>query len=412
MERPCCFKRLALSSFMGIAMRRLAGLVTGLALGLAGGVAMGAELPVVPPVPQPVAKPVAVLRPVEVDPSIGLDEQVMADRPSLLAAIDRSLNYLGGVSGRYSAVPGVTADRARRSLRRFRQLLVSSKTAEQLQTSVRQEFEWYESSGSDGQGKVDFTGYFEPVHVASRQRTETYRYPIYRLPSGFDSWGKPHPTRAQLEGADGLQASSGKLRGAELVWLADRLEAYLIQVQGSSRLQMTDGSSLSIGYAGHTDYPYKGIGRELVKDGKLQLEELNLPNIKAYFQQNPQDLDIYLPRNQRFVFFQNTHGSPAMGSIGVAVTAERSIATDKRVMPAGALALIYTQLPIAAGAGQYTQQQVSRFVLDQDTGGAIVGPGRVDVFMGTGSVAGERAGLIRAPGKLYYLLLKGAQKAR
>lgn len=163
---------------------------------------------------------------------------------------------------------------------------------------------------------------------------------------------------------------------------------------------------MTVGYAGKTNYPYTSIGKELVQEGKFQATELTLPRLLQYFQDNPQDRDRYLPRNQSFVFFRETHGSPATGSLGVPVTPNRSIATDKTLMPPGALALIQTQLPAANASGSLNLRSVSRFTLDQDTGSAIKGPGRVDVFMGTGSAAKAKAGLINAPGQLYYLLLR------
>nr|MCU0570208.1 MltA domain-containing protein [Oculatellaceae cyanobacterium Prado106] len=142
--------------------------------------------------------------------------------------------------------------------------------------------------------------------------------------------------------------------------------------------------------------------------GKFRLEEVTLPLLIDYFRQYPSEMDTYLPRNNRFVFFKETTGTPATGSLGVPVTAERSIATDKTLMPPGALALIATAIPIANPQGTLTPQWVNRYVLDQDTGGAIKGAGRVDVFMGTGEQAGDRAGLMNTPGQLYYLLLKPA----
>ncbi len=339
---------------------------------------------------------------------LGLDDQVLSDRTSLLSAIDHSLTYLqtAKAAEAYKKYPvkGVTRDRVDRSLRRFRQLLVQSRSVNALQRSVQREFVSYQSVGKDNQGTVGFTGYFEPVHTASRTRTPEFRYPIFRLPDGFASWKSPHPTRLDLEGADGLK--SDKLRGLELVWMRDRLEAYLVQVQGSARLNLTDGTKMTIGVAGLTNLPYTGIGRELVKDGKLKLENLQLPNVIKYFEQNPADLNVYLPRNQRFVFFRDTNGAPALGSLGVPVTAERSIATDKPLMPPGALALIRTTVPVANAQRQLQQKPVSRYVLDQDTGGAIKGAGRVDIFTGTGQQAGDKAGLINATGQLYYLLLK------
>ncbi|OUC16662.1 MAG: murein transglycosylase [Alkalinema sp. CACIAM 70d] len=344
--------------------------------------------------------------------SLLAEKPMMSHVPGLVRAIDHSLSYLQSDASAADylrlRIPGVTRDRVRRSLKRFRTLLLTAETPQQLQASVRKEFEFYTATGKDGQGTVDFTGYFEPVYAASYKPTPEFRYPIYRQPSNFARWPKPHPTRAELEGRDGLQGDKGLLKGSELVWLKDRLDAFLIQVQGSAQLRFADGSKMTIGYAAHTQHPYVGIGRELVKDGKLKLEELSLPKVIAYFQQRPAELDEYLPRNQRFIFFRNTQGSPALGSLGVPVTAERSIATDKKLMPPGALAIIQTQLPNA----KLEPESVNRFVLDQDTGGAVIGPGRVDIFMGTGDLARDRAGLIHSTGKLYYLLLKDDRKGR
>jgi len=347
--------------------------------------------------------------------SLGLDEQLWGrpDQPgdwrAMLKSIDYSLRYLQTPTAaqayqRYP-VPGITRDRVRRSLVRFRQLLVSSPSPAQLQAAINREFIFYKSVGNDGQGTVVFTGYFEPIYAASRTPNSEYRYPLYRLPADFNSWATPHPTRAQLEGEDGLGKNS-RLRGRELVWLRDRLEAFLVHVQGSARLRMSDGSLMTVGYAGKTNYPYSSVGRELVKDGKLQLEGLTLPVLIDYFRRFPTEMNQYLPRNQSFVFFKETNGAPATGSIGVPVTAERSIATDKSLMPPGALALIRATIPYPNATGQLESRMVSRYVLDQDTGSAIRGAGRVDIFMGTGPQAGDRAGVIGGAGELYYPLLK------
>lgn len=356
-------------------------------------------------------KPVALE---QLPPSLGWDDQIWGkpnfkgDRQNLIAAVDHSLHYLSTAKSvetyRNYSVPSITHDRVRRSLLRFRQLLVACRSMAELKTAVRREFVFYQSTGKDEKGIVAFTGYFEPVHRASRVPTTTYRYPLYRLPPDLKQWAQPHPTRSQLEGEDGLQGSKGRLQGLEMVWLSDRLAAFLIQVQGSARLQLSDNSTMTVGYAGRTEYPYTGIGRELVKDGKLRQEDLTLTALTTYFRQNPLDLNQYLPRNQRFVFFKETNGAPATGSLSVPVTAERSIATDKSQFPPGALALIQTQIPDASAAK--TQRWVNRYVLDQDTGGAIIGAGRVDIFMGTGVKAGERAGFINSTGRLYYLLLR------
>ncbi|PZO16594.1 MAG: murein transglycosylase [Leptolyngbya foveolarum] len=347
---------------------------------------------------------------IELDNQLLSESLAAGDRASLLAAIDNSLAYMETPDSvtdyeNYS-VSGVTHSRVQRSLIRFRTLLLESESAADLQAAIANNFTFYQSIGQDEAGTVAFTGYFEPTYTARLTQTDKYKYPLYKSPPNLETWAEPHPTRLELEGADGLQADQGPLKGLELVWLSSRLEAFLTQVQGSARLQLTDGSTLSVGYDGRTNYPYTSMGRALIDDGIISEEELTLPVLLEYFEQNPEALDRYLPRNDRFIFFRKTDGAPATGSLGFPVTAGRSIATDKSVMPPGALALINLNLPQINSAGEVETKLTSRFVLDQDTGGAIKGAGRVDIFIGTGTDAGKVAGLINSTGTLYYLLLK------
>jgi membrane-bound lytic murein transglycosylase A len=196
------------------------------------------------------------------------------DKRALLRAIDHSLRYLrtqraAAAYQRQSSRTGITRSHVQRSVLRFRGLLRTSSSAQQFQAALEREFAWYQS-----------IGYYRPLLAASRVRTSVYRYPLYRLPRSFRRWPRPHPTRAQLEGTDGLRPSP-LLRGAELVWLRDRLDAYLVQVQGSAQLRLTGGKSITLGYAGHTVWPYTSMGRELVKYAKLTFEELTLPLMVA-----------------------------------------------------------------------------------------------------------------------------------
>ncbi|MGF2034534.1 MAG: murein transglycosylase A [Nostoc sp. CmiVER01] len=380
--------------------------------------------PDLPPQPIPITPEITPpLKPIAIGSNctfqqtcLGLDDQIwgqrgkIGDRNALLASIDNSLLYLTKKEAiaAYQNYPmkEITLDRVQRSLLRFRQLVISSKSAEQLQAAVSREFVFYQSVGNDGRGTVKFTAYYEPVYIASRVRTAIYKYPLYRLPPNFSQWPKPHPKRIDLEGKDGLKGNKSKLHGLELLWFRDRLDAYMVHIQGSAQIKLTNGKTTSVGYAGGTDYPWTSIGKELAKDGKLPLSGLTMPRMVSYFRQKPQELNNYLPRWERFIFFQETGGRPATGSIHVPVTAERSIATDKSLMPPGALALIYNSFPYPAGGGKLERRTVSRFVLDQDTGSAIKGPGRVDYFMGSGKLAGDRAGITGGNGSLYYLLLK------
>ena len=347
--------------------------------------------------------------------SLGYDEQLWrsfrgnGDKNALIQSIDNSLRYLNTPKAaevyRNYPVRWITRDRVRRSLVRFRQLVQQARSPQELQAAVKREFVFYRSTGRDNRGTVYFTGYYEPIYLASRVPTEEYRYPLYRRPGNLEQWRMPHPRRAQLEGPDGTGKSS-ILRNSELVWLRDRLEAFLVHIQGSARLKLTDGSTMSVGYHGSTDYPYVSVGQAMIRDGLHPRDGFTLPKMINLFRQRPYLLDRYIPQNDRFIFFRNTHGSPATGSLGVPVTADRSIATDKDLMPPGALALIHTQLPIPDRQGRMQAPRVSRFVLDQDAGSAIKTPGRVDVYMGTGEVAGSRAGVMGYRGELYYLMLK------
>ncbi|MBE9202396.1 murein transglycosylase A [Synechocystis salina LEGE 06099] len=358
------------------------------------------------------SRPLTPVTGANLTPTVGFDEQLWGnhcsagDKQSLVRAIDHSLAYLKTASAarvyQNYPVPGVTRERVTRSLQRFKILLQQSPSPEALQTAVAREFQFYQAIGNDGQGTVHFTGYFEPVYTASRQRTAEYRYPIYGLPNNFSRWSKPHPTRADLEGVDGLGKSS-QLQGREIAWFRNRLDAYLIQVQGSAKINWVGGGQSSVAFAGATDYPYVSLGKETIQEGIFQPGEVTLPKLIEYFEQNPSELSRFIPRNNRLIFFKETSAStPAKGSIGVPVTAERSIATDKSLMPPGAIAVLAAPIPDCRGQ----KVNVSRFVVDQDTGSAIKGPGRVDIFMGTGQTPGDRAGLMSDDGQIYYLLLR------
>ena len=344
---------------------------------------------------------------------LGFDDQLWGksgDKAAMLKSIDHSLSYLDtpAATRAYQNYPvqGIGRARVRRSLVRFRQLVATNSSAATLQAAVKKEFVFYQSIGKDNKGTVTFTGYYEPIYQASRKQTAEFKYPLYKLPADFNTWKDPQPDRVLLEGADGLQGGIGPLAGNEIFWMRDRFEVILVQIQGSAELNLTDGSKTTVGFAGGTNFPYNSIGKELAKDGKVTASQLTLPGIISYFRDNPQELNVYIPRYKRFIFMKETFNGEAMGSINVPVTPDRSIATDKSMMPPGALALVHTQLPYPSNGRSIQQKLVSRYVLDQDTGSAITGPGRVDYFMGKGKVAGDRAGVTGGPGHLYYLLLK------
>jgi membrane-bound lytic murein transglycosylase A len=276
---------------------------------------------------------------------------------------------------------------------------------------LRSEFNVWESVGWDGKGTVFYTGYYSPVLQASRTRQGPYQYPLYKRPADLvteERTGKvlgrrtgdglePYPTRRQIQ-------KQNLLKGEELVWLKNRFDSYLVQVNGSAKLRMRDGSIMYVGYAGSNGRSYTSIGKLLAKEGKLDKDKLSVAKLRRYFEKHPDDLPYYIQKNDRFVFFKGYSGSnwPA-GSLGVEVTPMRTLATDKAIFPRGCAVFVKTEIPNRTGGGS---QPFHQLMLDQDTGGAIRAAGRADIYIGVGESARTLAGGIAAEGKLYYLLLK------
>jgi len=338
----------------------------------------------------------------------------MGDVESLKQAIRRSLNYMSKPSSQMFYPYGeISHAHAVASLKEFLAMLESGVTGgEQLNQRIRELFDVWISVGCDDKGTVLFTGYYCPIFDASMTRTEKFRWPLYKRPPDLvsdEKTGKvlgrrlaggglaPYPTRQEIE-------QSGMLRGQELVWLADRFEAYVVTVQGSAKLRMPDGSIYEIGYAGNNGHDYKSVARALLADKQIRKEDLSLQGLITYFKTHPQQMDYYLWKNPRYVFFQPRTGGP-YGSLNEPVTPWRTIATDKEVFPRANVAFIVADdFPLP---GRGTELGPYRaFACDQDTGGAIRAAGRCDVFMGVGDAAGALAGRIYSEGKLYYLFTK------
>jgi membrane-bound lytic murein transglycosylase A len=333
------------------------------------------------------------------------------DRASLLEALEQSLSWFEKPSSRdYFPVAGVTHERAWASVYAFRELMLHATDAIELARWIHDEFEIHESVGGDGRGTVVFTGYYSPAFAGSLARSEEYRYPLYRRPGDLvsdaetgETMGQriggrivPYPTRADIE-------RSGMLAGGELVWLRNRFEAYLVHVQGSAAITLPDGSVFQIGYHGNNGRDYVSVAREMVDDGVLAEDELSLEEVRAHFDAHPEDLDPYLRRNPRFVFFRQVESTDwPTGSLGVKVTPLRTLATDKGVFPAGGVVLCVTYTSDASGR----MRRFEQIMLDQDTGGAIRTAGRADIYYGIGPGAEALAGNQYAEGRLYYLFLK------
>ena len=334
------------------------------------------------------------------------------DLAKLQTAIGHSINYLQKPSSQqFYPIGEITHSMALESLKAFSEMLDSGMAGAQLNQAIRQRFDVYISIGCDDQGTVLFTGYYTPIFPGSLTRTERFQYPLYKQPDDLvkgpdgmilgrrlpDGQIGSYPPRAVIE-------DSKMLRVKELIWLSDPFETYIAHVQGSAKLRLPDGELTTVGYAANNGHEYQSVAQELVKDNKIPADKISLAAMIDYFKRYKNQVSTYVRRNARFVFFQKEDGPPR-GCLNEPVTAYRSIATDKSIFPRGALTFIATNLPQAIG-GRVTNQVYSGFALDQDAGGAIRAPGRCDVYMGEGDLAGRLAGQTYQEGRLYYLFLK------
>jgi len=348
------------------------------------------------------------------------------DFDGLEQGIQRSLDFLGRVPAERDFTLGsatVSAAQLRAGLTRFRDFMASRPSAESLNAFIRQHYLVLQANGESGDGQVLFTGYYEPVLRGSLRPDPRYPHPIYGLPEGLISvdlsafrseWkgtrisGRlegsrlvPYHTRAQID-------TGGALEGLEtpLAWAADPVDLFFLHIQGSGRLQLDDGEARFLQYAGQNGHPYFAIGRHLIEIGAVPAEAMSMQRIRAWLADHPGLAAGVMNRNDSYVFFRLSTDPPT-GSLGVPVTAGRTLALDHRVFPSAALAYVETVKPLAAATdGATGWVPFQRFMLNQDTGGAIRGPGRADFYWGGGDYAQAAAGHMKHTGKLYFLILK------
>jgi len=277
----------------------------------------------------------------------------------------------------------------------------------------------YRSTGSDGAGAVLFTGYYEPWLEGSRVRDARFKVPVYHRPEDMLtvdlSLFPAAKSQAKLVGRDKEgqvvpyfsrgEITAGALdgKGLELLWLEDPVDLFFLQVQGSGRVTLEDGAQVRVQYDSQNGLPYRSLGKVLIDKGVLPADQVSMQAIRKYFQEHPDQLPL-LNENASYTFFRLEDDGP-FGNIGVALTPGRSIATDAKIFPKGAPALVRTRKPVLNARGDVTGwAPFARLVFNQDTGGAIAGPGRVDLFWGGGPQAEAAAGRMKEPGELYFLL--------
>ncbi len=270
-----------------------------------------------------------------------------------------------------------------------------------------------------------FTGYYEPLLRGDRRRSDKYSIPLLARPDDLvmvslgafrkDLGGRriagrvvdgrlvPYAAREDIENG----ALDGQAR--VLAWVDSPVDAFFLQIQGSGRIQLDDGGEMRVGYAGANGHPYTAIGRELVRRGALTREGVSMQSIRAWLEAHPAEAQKVMNLNRAYVFFRELTGEGPLGAQGVALTTGRSLAVDRQFVGLGVPVWLSAEAP-APEAGK-PDRPLQRLMVAQDTGGAIRGPVRGDVFWGHGPVAERVAGHMKHRGR-YYLLLPNAVAAR
>jgi len=316
-----------------------------------------------------------------------------------------------------------TAAHMKLSIERFRDFVLSKPSTQALNDFIHSNYRVYRSVGNAETGQVLFTGYYEPLLQGSLSRSDEYRYPLYARPDDLitvdlspfspslkgkritgrisDRTVVPYYDRQQINQKDVLAPEIDVL-----AWVNDPIDLFFLHIQGSGKIALDDGNVINVHYHTSNGRPYRSIGRLLIDQGKIAKEEMSMQKIRAYLHEHPDEVDSILNHNPSYVFFKLEEDGP-LGYLEVVLTPGRSIALDRRIFVPAALAYIETQMPLVDRNGDIqTWVDFSGFTLNHDTGGAIRGPGRVDIFWGSGTYARITAGHMQHDGALYFLVLK------
>lgn len=292
-------------------------------------------------------------------------------------------------------------------------------TDEQARAFFQTHFTPHPMIGEDGGSDGLITGYYEPLLHGSLKPDGRYRYPIYAPPDDLLTidLGTVYPSlagrglRGRLEGRTvrpypdraRIEAHPEELAGSELLWVDDPVDLFFLQVQGSGRVLLPGGRTVAVRYADNNGRPYRSIGKRLIEAGAIRRDQVNLFTIRKWLHQHPTEARKLLRYNPRYIFFRLERNAPdnPEGAMGVALSAGRSLAVDKQKIPLGAPIWLETSMP------GHPDRPLNRLMVAQDTGGAIHGYNRADVFWGQGDEAEKRAGLMKQQGRMFLLLPAG-----
>lgn len=308
------------------------------------------------------------------------------------------------------------APRLRRTLKALQELFSSELPPAELQRALKERFRIYRASADDGTGKTVITGYYEAELKVAKSPDAVHKYPIHLKPADlvkttpamgvdfdygrYDGEGRlvRHYSRQEIHGG----ALAGV--GLELVWSAHPSQIMLLQIQGSGVLRFPDGDYTRAGFDGANGHPFRSVQKILIDCGEIP--SMSFKDFIAYLSaQGPRE-ERLADLNPRYVYFrERAKDSRPYGAIGRALTPGRSIAIDPKHVPLGLFGLLKSRRPVASGGG-LSFKDFSRFISTHDTGSAIRGPGRVDLFWGAGAAAETEASSMKAAGELYLFILK------
>ena len=349
------------------------------------------------------------------------------DIDSLALAVKRNLEYLDRLDPDYFFTYGsrkFTCKQVRESQEAFLNLVLTTPDSKELNRKIKKNFFLYRVAGKTGNGKVLFTGYYEPVFGASLEKEGPFKYPIYKLPDDLikidlsrfkkkfegeniiarleENKVLPYYSRKQIEDEKALEG-----KGLEIAWLKDPVDVAFLQIQGSGRLKLKNGDAISVGYMASNGHPYSSIGKYMIDKGYLSSKEMSMQAIRNYLSEHPEVINDVLNYNPSYVFFRVLDDNSPLGNIQVPLTGGRSIALDSTIFPKGAICFVICKKPVINSHGEIEGwKKFSRFVMNQDTGGAIKGAGRADIFWGNDQYAELAAGNMKHEGELYILIKK------
>lgn len=341
-------------------------------------------------------------------------------------AAGKTLEYLNKIpaSRRFQYGPdSYTALQMRTSVKKITDYVATNPSPSAMNSFIKKNCIVYRAAGAPETGKVLFTGYYEPFLKGSLEKTSRYKYPLYAKPEdlltidlskfGYEFRGKKIKARFTGDGIEpyydryAIEEKNAVKDKAEIIaWVDDRIDLFFLQIQGSGIIYLESGGTMKVHYHESNGHPYSSIGKYFIEKGIFKKDEISMQKMRKWMHDHPEKVSEVLGYNKSYVFFKEEPDGP-IGCLNVKITAGRSLALDRKVYPDAGLAFVATEKPVVESDGKVKKWiPFSRFIFNQDTGGAIKGPGRADFFWGNGEYARTAAGHMKNQGDLYFIVMK------